>query len=943
MFPAFLDFRDNVVQCHAGKQFLALRGVVARLDLCLCLGGGAADLAVLKGPRRAAGRVVEWLLGGIIAAMTQQLDKLTPAMKQFHQFKKAYPDAILFFRMGDFYETFYEDAKTCSKVLGLTLTSRGGASPVPLAGVPFHAVDGYLKKMLQAGYRVAVCEQVEDPKTAKGVVKRDVVRVVTPGTLTDDMLLTAKEDNFLCAINLDAGDGAAVSWVDISTGHFFVQRVAESRLPDELMRLGPAECLVADRRGELFEAEARKLVSRIKHSTSAIITERPAWYFDPYQARQRLLKHFGTATLEGFGLGDDSEDLIPPAGAIIEYLNETQKTALGHIQSLRKVDTGNSLQIDPTSLRSLEILRTIRGESAKGSLLECLDETVTPMGGRMFRGWLCMPLCDLAAIERRQDAVGEMQNNDAELAEIRRLLSAICDTERIAARVSTQRATPRDLLALASTLRQVPHLREVLIRLQSALPAELAGRCDSMDELADLLEAAIEPDCPPHLRDGGVIRAGFDEELDRLRSVTRDGQTWLRGYQRQQIERTGIERLKIGFNQVFGYYIEISHASTGKVPPDYIRKQTLKNAERYITEALKQFETEALTADERALALEQRLFEQVRGQCAAYVSRLQKLAQTVAQCDCLAAMAYLARRRGYVRPKLTETGELVIREGRHPVLAEALGAEFVPNDLEIGGKNGDILVITGPNMSGKSTYIRQVALLTLMAQTGSFIPAKEAVIGLVDRIFTRVGASDELLRGQSTFMVEMTETANILNNATDRSLVILDEVGRGTSTYDGLALAWAITEHLATKVRCRTLFATHYHELTELAELFKNVKNCNVAVREWMDEVVFLHKIIAGGTDKSYGIHVAKLAGVPKSILKRSNEILEELEATFAREATGDRLARHKTRQSDTNSLFVQKHKSVLDKLASTDVNHLTPIEAINLLSRIKSDLAEGT
>jgi len=862
-------------------------------------------------------------------------------MKQFHHFKQKHPDSILFFRMGDFYETFYDDAKTCSRVLGLTLTSRdrNSENPVPLAGVPYHAIDGYLKKMLQAGFRVAVCEQMEDPKTAKGVVKRDVVRIVTPGTLTDDMLLEDKKDNFLCAIDLDVKGFAALSWVDISTGHFFVQRVPEKELLSELQRLAPAECLLANRRGELFDVETRRLANDIGRLTHAIVTKRPSWYFDPFQAKQRLLKHFGAASLEGFGIRDGDQDLIPPAGAIIEYLNETQRTTLGHIQSLRRISRQNYLQIDPVSLRSLEILQTIRAESRKGSLLACLDETLTGMGGRMFRNWLCMPLCEVAAIELRQDAVQELCDDSQVLTQIRELLTNIADTARIAARISTLRASPRDLLALARTLRQIPKLRELLGRMRTDLLAGLAGQCDSMDELADLLESAIEPDSPTHLRDGGFIRAGFSQELDRLRSISTDGQSWLRDYQKQESERTGIANLKVGFNKVFGYYIEITNAAADKVPPDYVRKQTVKNAERYITERLKEYENEVLTAEERALELEQRLFEDLRQEAAKHVARMQQLADTVAQCDCLACLAHVAARRNFSRPRVSDDARLVIREGRHPVLAEMLGAEFVPNDVELGDGFGQIAVITGPNMSGKSTYIRQIALLVLMAQTGSFLPAKEAEIGVVDRIFTRVGASDELTRGQSTFMVEMTETANIINNATARSLVILDEVGRGTSTYDGLSLAWAITEHLAPRRKCRTLFATHYHELPELAELFDNVRNYNVAVREWMDEVVFLHRILPGGTDKSYGVHVAKLAGIPKSILTRANEILGELESVFAKEATGDRLARNKTKESDRDALFVQKNKSVLDKLAAIDVNNLTPMEAMNLLNRIKNEI----
>ncbi|MFH1614680.1 MAG: DNA mismatch repair protein MutS [Planctomycetota bacterium] len=870
--------------------------------------------------------------------MSQTNEKLTPAMKQFHHFKKKYSDAVLFFRMGDFYETFYEDAQTCSRVLGLTLTSRSkGSNPIPLAGVPYHAVDGYLKKMLQAGYKVAVCEQVEDPKTAKGVVKRDVVRIVTPGTLTDEMLLDEKRDNFLAAISFGR-KSCAISWVDISTGHFFAQEIADRQLIDEMLRLGPAECLLPETRGELFEAEIRNISRQISQLTGAIITERPGWYFDPYQAKKKLLNHFGTLSLEGFGIGEGDE-VICAAGAIIEYLTETQKVALNHIASLKKITRNKFLQVDATTLRSLEILRTIRGESSSGSLLDCIDQSLTGPGGRMFRNWLCSPLYDLGSIELRQDAVEEFTEKDALLADVRKNLSNIADTERIAARVSTFRAGPRDFPALASTLRKIPVIRALLAQCQSDLLIELSGRCDSMDELAELVEAAIDPDCPTHLRDGAVIKTGFNEQLDQLRSISKDGRSWLAEYQHRETKRTGITNLKIGFNKVFGYYIEVNHTSADKVPGEYIRKQTVKNAERYITEDLKKYEEQVLTAQDRAIELEQKLFEQIRDETAKYISRLQKLAETLAVCDCLSALGFLARRRNYIRPRLIKDSVFNIVEGRHPVLEQILANEFVPNDIELGNGSGDCMIITGPNMSGKSTYIRQAALLTVMAQMGSFIPAKSAVIGLADRIFTRVGASDELTRGQSTFMVEMTETANIINNATEKSLVILDEVGRGTSTYDGLSLAWAITEYIANNIKCRTLFATHYHELTELAHLLKNVKNCNVAVREWMDEVIFLHKILPGGTDKSYGIHVAKLAGVPRAIIERSKEILEELESTFAKEASGRRLTKHRTKAEDPDTLFIRKHKSVLDKLAATDINNLTPLEAINLLHEIKNQI----
>ena len=870
--------------------------------------------------------------------MAKAEEKLTPAMKQFHHFKAKYPDAVLFFRMGDFYETFHEDARTVSRVLGLVLTSRGksGGNPIPLAGLPYHAVDGYLKKMLQAGYKVAVCEQVEDPKKAKGIVKRDVVRVVTPGTLTDDMLLDAKEDNYLCAISLGRKD-AALSWVDISTGHFYTQQVTESKIVDEVLRLSPREVLLAECRGQLFEAEQKKMIKQIEQLTGAVITERPGWFFDPHAAKEKLLKHFQTNTLEGFGIADDFEG-IRAAGAILEYLDETQKTALGHITSIRLRQPTQYLQIDPTSLRSLEVLRTIRGESAKGTLLDTIDQTATGMGSRMLRAWVCMPLRQVEAIEARQDAIEELINDDALSADIRKLFKHIADLERIVARISTYRTTPKDLVALGLTLATIPQVRTTLANCGAALLKDLHSRCDSMDELADLLSRAIEPEPPSHMRDGGVIRSGYHEELDKLRSIAKDGKTWLAEYQQREIERTGIERLKIGFNKVFGYYIELNHRDSDKAPPEYVRKQTIKNAERYITDELKKYEEQVLGARDKALELELNLFEQVRDETTKYIRGLQALAGVLATLDCLASLAYLARQNHYIRPKITEGKELKITEGKHPVLAQMLGAEFVPNDVNLSDDGKDLGIITGPNMAGKSTYIRQVALLVLLAQTGSFIPANKAQIGIVDRIFTRVGASDELVRGQSTFMVEMTETANILNNATDKSLVILDEVGRGTSTYDGLSLAWAITEHLANEIKCRTLFATHYHELTELGQLLVNVKNLNVAVREWAGDVVFLHKIVLGGTDKSYGVHVAKLAGVPKSILTRSNEILKDLENTFAKEAAGERLSKNKT-ADDEQLLFVQKHKSVLDKLNGLDVNTLTPIEAINLLAEIQQEM----
>lgn len=681
--------------------------------------------------------------------MTIQQDKITPAMKQFHQFKQMYPDCILFFRMGDFYETFYKDAQICSQVCGLTLTSRSkGENPIPLAGVPYHAIDAYLKKMIKAGYRVAVCEQVEDPKQAKGVVKRDVVRIITPGTLTDDNLLDEKLDNFLCAVSLSAKN-AAISWVDISTGHFFSRVVPEGAVVDEILRIAPAECILPETRGELFGSEVKKLATQVEQLAGAVVTFRPAWYFEPYDAQKILLEHFGVKTLEGFGIKDDSP-VISSAGAIIEYLKETQKTALGHITNIKIVEQKNFLQIDQTTLRSLEVLSTIRAGTQKGSLVESVDKTLTGMGARMFRYWLCMPLFDVSAIEQRQDAVGELVENQSTLEKIRVIFKNYADLERIVGRVSTLRAGPRDLFALLQSLKKTEPLKIFLSDFKSPLLAKLAAGCDCMPELANLLESAIEPESPTHLRDGGVIKAGYNAELDELRGISKDARTFLAQYQQKEIERTGIANLKIGFNNVFGYYIEINHSNADKTPADYVRKQTVKNAERYITDELKKYEEKILTAGEKSLELEQRIFEQVRRQCADCIDRIMALADVIAACDCLCGLANLAATRNYIRPKITSGTELAIIDGKHPVLAEMLSNEFVPNDVELGNSSGDVMIITGPNMSGKSTYIRQTALLVLLAQTGSFIPAKQATIGIADRIFTRVGASDELIRGQST-------------------------------------------------------------------------------------------------------------------------------------------------------------------------------------------------
>lgn len=876
---------------------------------------------------------------------------LTPAMRQYHQFKEQYPEAILFFRMGDFYETFYEDAEISAKVLGIALTCRnkGTDNPVPLAGVPYHSVEKYLHTMISAGYKVAVCEQIEDAAQAKGVVKRDVVRLVTPGTLTEDALLNEKQGNHLAAITIGKHNGTShgtlqvaptgLAWVDLSTGQFYAQQLEYRHLIDELMRISPAECLVSDEDQET----TGRLTEDLKTLVPAAVTQRSGVTFDAHQASETLTRHFNTASLTGFGF-DKFDQSLCAAGAIVAYLNETQKVALPHITRLHKITHDQVLTLDQTTLRSLEIQRTLRENSRNGSLLHALDKTCTAMGARKFQQWLCYPLTDLNRIEQRQNAVDEIFQDDTLRDQLRTTLSNISDIERITSRISTGRSNPRDLLGLAQALEQLPAINNILGSCQVELLTQLAGKTDNLQKIKELILLAIDPDCGLTIREGGIIKTGYHAEVDRLRSLHQDGQTWLAGYQRKLINQTGFSNLKVGFNKVFGYYIEMSQAFQGQLPADFVRKQTLKNAERYITDELKKYEAEALTAQQRVKELEERLFHELRNQIAARTLLLQQTADSVAQIDVLASWAHLARRQNYCRPVLHRGCELEIVEGRHPVLDLMLGPQFIPNDVSLGTPHADVALITGPNMSGKSTYIRQTALITLLAHTGSFVPAASAKVGLVDRIFTRVGASDELTRGHSTFMVEMTETANIINNATERSLVILDEIGRGTSTYDGLSLAWAIAEYIGTQIKCRTLFATHYHELTELADLLPNVKNENVAVREWKDDVIFLHKINPGRTDKSYGIHVARLAGVPKTVLRRSEEILKNLENSLSRESMGRVGGGNMSTYEDGNQptlfdLNTPPPDPVLVRFKTTDINNLTPIQAINLLLEIKNEL----
>jgi DNA mismatch repair protein MutS len=868
---------------------------------------------------------------------------LSPAMRQYRQFKEQHPGYVLFFRMGDFYEMFWEDALVCAKTLGVALTSRNKGSPdeIPMAGVPFHAVENYLRKMIAAGHKVAICEQMEDPALAKGVVRREVVRLMTPGTLTDDPLLDGRADNYLAAVafNLTRADGyrAGLAWVDLSTGSCTATSGTEGQILDEVARLQPAEILVP----EHASGRPHEMADAItKQGGTKAITPRAGWQFTPHHAREQLQRQWHVGTAAGFGFADDDPAVLATA-AVLSYLEETQKTGLAHIRPLRRHVVEDYLSIDPASYRSLEIDRTIRAGGTEGSLLSAIDRTRTSMGGRLLRQWLRTPLCDAEHIAARQNAIAALLESPATLKSVVDSLDGVCDIERIVARLAVARVGPRDLAALGRCLGSLPALLDKLKSLSNAtqVAPELEGLRAFCAEQAAYLAGAVRADPAPHLREGGVIAAGFDPELDRLRDIGTNSQQWLARYQKQLIDESSISSLRVGFNKVFGYYIEVTDTHRAKVPAAWTRKQTVKNAERYITEDLKKFEDEALGAQDRAVALEQTLFEKIRQALLPHVGTFQELAGGLARLDVLSSLAALAQERRYCRPTITADRVLEIVDGRHPVLEQQLGNEFVANDTRFG--DGDTLaLITGPNMAGKSTYIRQVALTVLLAQLGSYVPAKSATVGLADRLFTRIGASDELHRGQSTFMVEMTETANILNNATDRSVVILDEIGRGTSTLDGLSLAWAIAEHVASDVKCRALFATHYHELTDLAQRFSGVKNLNVAVREWEDQVVFLHRIVEGGTDRSYGIHVARLAGVPRHVLERARQLLSELSVQHVGRPRVSRSRRSdKSPPPDDGQmpLFTDPGQELLTTLAGTQIDDLTPMQAFDLLRQWKA------
>jgi len=860
----------------------------------------------------------------------------TPMMQQYRDAKAACGDALLLFRMGDFYELFFEDAKTAAEVLGLTLTSRDKTNnPIPMAGFPHHQLDNYLAKIVQSGMRVAVCEQVEDSRRAKGLVRREVTRVVTPGTVTDDALLDPRENNYLAAIYPSSGPASTdfgLAWVELSTGRFHAATIDLKRLADELARIHPAECLVPEEIADALRPSAETIM----------VTERPKWVFALATAEKMLAQQFETASLEGMGIGADDSLAVQAAGALIDYLQETQKSSLAHIDRLIPYRAGLQLDIDQATRRSLELTRTIREGDRAGSLLSVLDRTSTPMGSRLLANWLSSPLTDRPAIDERLNAVGLLYDNPSLSGELARQLRGIYDVERLVSRVTTGRASPRDLAQVGRTLTQLPEIKAKLSGHSNPLLLQLEAELDLCPDVRGKLESALVDDCPLSAREGGIIRPEFSSELNHLRKLAAGGKQWILRYQADQVATAGIPNLKVGYNRVFGYFIEVTNAQRDKVPEHYIRKQTLKNAERYVTPELKEYEEKVLTADQQATDLEYELFLELRDIVSAAARRLQATALVLATVDCLVGLAELARARNYCRPVFVDEPTIHIVDGRHPVLdvLEPQGT-FVPNDIVLE-EGESIQIITGPNMAGKSTYIRQAALLTIMAQMGSFVPANKATLGIADRVFARVGASDELSRGQSTFMVEMTETARILNTATSRSLVVLDEIGRGTSTYDGVSLAWAIIEHIHDHIGCRTLFATHYHELADLDRSLTSVKNLNVTVKEWEDKIVFLHKIVPGAADKSYGIHVARLAGVPREVNERAKDILAQLEAEHLDDQGRARIARDKPHRSGSLqlSLFGFADHPILDEISQQDPNALTPLAAHQLVQNWHQQLA---
>lgn len=881
--------------------------------------------------------------------MTDIMSEATPMMRQYLEMKEHYKDCILFYRLGDFYEMFFDDAIQASKELELTLTGKncGLQERAPMCGVPYHSVEGYLNKLVEKGYKVAICEQVEDPKQARGIVHREVIRIVTPGTNTNMQALDESKNNYIMSIvYLNGRYGLSIA--DVTTGDYYVTEVeSEQKLSDEMNRFAPSE-IICNEAFYMSGIDIEEIRARLNVSISAL----DAWYFSDETASATLLTHFKVHSLEGLGLKDYPYGTTA-AGALLKYLYETQKNSMEHLSAIHPYTTGMFMVIDSSTRRNLELVETMREKQKRGSLLWVLDQTKTAMGARMLRSYVEQPLIERNEIERRYDAIAEINNRMIDREELREYLRPIHDLERLITRVTYQTANPRDLLALSSSIKMIAPLKKILHDFQSPLLMQTQEEMDALEDIYQLIDAAIEEEAPISVREGGILKSGFKEDIDQLREARTNGKTWLADIEKQEREETGIKNLKIKHNKVFGYYLEVTNSYKNLVPAHYVRRQTLANAERYITPKLKELEDMILGAEDKLVVLEYDYFCEIRKMIADQVVRIQQTAKAVATLDVLVSLAVVADENHYCRPKLNEDGIIDIREGRHPVVEKMIGHEmFITNDTYLDHGDSRISIITGPNMAGKSTYMRQTALIVMMAQMGSFVPAKSADIGLVDRVFTRVGASDDLASGQSTFMVEMNEVANILRNATDNSLLILDEIGRGTSTFDGLSIAWAVVEHISNPklLGAKTLFATHYHELTELEGKLDNVNNYCIAVKEKGDDIVFLRKIVKGGADKSYGIQVAKLAGVPESVITRAKEIVEELSVHDITEAakhlavkkpavqTEKKKAKPDLMDMEQISLFdTVKDDMIMDELRNLDIRVMTPLDALNKLNELQT------
>ena len=868
---------------------------------------------------------------------------MSPMMQEYCKTKEEYKDCILFYRLGDFYEMFFDDALLVSKELELTLTGKdcGLEERAPMCGIPFHAADTYINRLIERGHKVAICEQVEDPKKAKGLVKRAVIRVVTPGTTLDATSLDESKNNYLMSI-VSIADRFGCAIADITTGDCFLTEVPNSqKLVDEINKFSPAEIICND---SFFMSGVD--TDDLKERLGICIFSLDAWYFDDDTCRKELREHFHVTNLEGIGISDYDSGIIA-AGALFLYLKETQKTALSQMTTIRPYTAERYMLIDSSSRRNLELVETLREKQKRGSLLWVLDKTKTAMGARTLRSFVEQPLIDAEEINRRLEALEELNEKPMLRDEIREYLNPVYDLERLVSRISFKSANPRDMVAFASSLEMIPYIKQVLKDFQAPILKEIYEDMDSLEDITDLIKHAIVDEPPLAQKDGGIIREGFNEDVDKFRSARTDGKKWLTELETKERERTGIKSLKIKYNRVFGYALEVTNTFKELVPENYIRKQTLANAERYITEELKNLENMILGAEDKLYALEYELFSNVRDKVGQEVIRIQRTAKAIAGLDVFASLALVAERNHYVRPKVNEGGIIDIKGGRHPVVEQMIDNDmFIANDTYLDNTKKRISIITGPNMAGKSTYMRQTALIVLMAQIGSFVPADKAVVGIVDRIFTRVGASDDLASGQSTFMVEMTEVANILRNATAKSLLILDEIGRGTSTFDGLAIAWAVIEHISNTKLCgaKTLFATHYHELTELEGKLSGVTNYCIAVKEKGDDIVFLRKIVKGGADKSYGIQVAKLAGVPDSVINRAKELVEELSDADITAAVKDLASPKKKPKVEMDmaqmSLFdTVQDNDIIEELKGIDIGNLTPMEALNTLYNLQNKI----